>query len=236
VKLVAIILLARSWAAAQSLPPPAVSASGGMPFARGEILNYLVNWPSGLSLGEAQFKAGGGEPGWEFEFSMEASLPGLEIRDRYKSQVDAQFCSTRLEKESVHGPRKARETVTYEQEKHVAVRQTAGGGKSELSISDCVKDGLSFVYHLRRELGRGRVPETQTVNFGAPYQVTSTYANTLPIEVSGERHTADRVLVSFRGPASTQTFEIFFARDPARTPLIIRVPFSLGTFSLELVR
>jgi hypothetical protein len=29
---------------------------------------------------------------------------------------------------------------------------------------------------------------------------------------------------------------MFFARDAARTPLIIRVPLSLGTFSLELAR
>jgi hypothetical protein len=29
---------------------------------------------------------------------------------------------------------------------------------------------------------------------------------------------------------------MFFARDAARTPLVIRVPLSAGTFSMELVR
>jgi hypothetical protein len=29
---------------------------------------------------------------------------------------------------------------------------------------------------------------------------------------------------------------MFFARDAARTPLVIRVPLSVGTFSMELVR
>ena len=29
---------------------------------------------------------------------------------------------------------------------------------------------------------------------------------------------------------------LLFARDPARTPVLIRVPLALGTFSLELIR
>ena len=216
--------------------PARVSGAGGMPFARGEVLNYSVNWPSGLSLGEAQLKAGGGEPGWEFEFSLEAGVPGLEVRDRYHASTDAQLCSVRLDKESVHGPRKARETVTCDREKRVAVRQTLGGGKSEVSIPDCVKDGLTFLYFLRRELAGGRMPPSQTVIFGAPYEVTARYADSPQIEVSGMRQPADRILVSFRGPASSHTFEIYFGRDPARTPLLVRAPFALGTFALELVR
>ncbi|MBI3666400.1 MAG: DUF3108 domain-containing protein, partial [Acidobacteria bacterium] len=185
---------------------------------------------------EAQFKAGGGEPGWEFEFSLEASLPGFEIRDRYRSLADGQLCSEQLDKESVHGSRKARETVTCDRQKHVATRQTLGGGKSEVSVPDCVKDGLSFIYFLRRELASGRMPPAQTVIFGAPYEVTASYADSPQIEVGGVRQAADRIVVSFRGPASSQTFEIYFGRDPARTPLEVRAPFPLGTFALELVR
>jgi hypothetical protein len=47
---------------------------------------------------------------------------------------------------------------------------------------------------------------------------------------------ADRLIVTVKGPASEMSFEIFFARDPARTPVIIRVPLSPGMFSLELAR
>jgi hypothetical protein len=38
------------------------------------------------------------------------------------------------------------------------------------------------------------------------------------------------------GPKSSFSLETFFARDAARTPLLIRVPLSAGTFSMELVR
>ena len=39
-----------------------------------------------------------------------------------------------------------------------------------------------------------------------------------------------------KGSASSSNFELFFARDAARTPLMVRIPSSLGTISLELSR
>ena len=41
---------------------------------------------------------------------------------------------------------------------------------------------------------------------------------------------------SVKGPASEITFEVFFLKDRARTPALVRVPLALGTFSMELVR
>jgi hypothetical protein len=46
---------------------------------------------------------------------------------------------------------------------------------------------------------------------------------------------ADQVNCVIRGPKSEVHLEILFARDAARTPLLVRYPFVLGTFSLELV-
>lgn len=230
------LALGPAWAQSVLGTRTASNGAASAPFARGEVLNYSVNWPSGLGLGEAQFKAGGAEPGWQFELQMEASLPAFEIRDSYRSSASAQFCSEKLEKEGAHGPRKTRETVTYDREKRVAIRQTSGGGKSEISTPECVKDGLTFLYFLRRELAGGRLPPAQTVNFGAGYQVSVSYVDSPQVEVSGQRQVSDHLQVSFKGPASEHTFELFFARDAARTPLIVRVPFSLGTFTLELAR
>jgi hypothetical protein len=56
------------------------------------------------------------------------------------------------------------------------------------------------------------------------------------VKVHGLNAEADRLLVTVKGPASQATFEMFFARDAARTPLVVRVPLSLGTLSLELAR
>jgi len=46
----------------------------------------------------------------------------------------------------------------------------------------------------------------------------------------------DHLNVSVKGPASDFSFEIFYARDPQRTPLLIKIPLSIGTVTLELVR
>jgi hypothetical protein len=51
-----------------------------------------------------------------------------------------------------------------------------------------------------------------------------------------KRVPADQVNCTIKGPASETHLEILFARDAARTPLVVRSPFAMGTFSLELVR
>ena len=55
------------------------------------------------------------------------------------------------------------------------------------------------------------------------------------IPVGGKHVQSDEVLCSVKGPASQLTFEMYFARDPARSPLLVKVPFAIGTFSMELM-
>jgi hypothetical protein len=62
------------------------------------------------------------------------------------------------------------------------------------------------------------------------------YTGAQNIPVGDRTETADRVVVYLKGPAADTHFEIFFARDAARTPLSVRVPFSVGTLSMDLVR
>ena len=62
------------------------------------------------------------------------------------------------------------------------------------------------------------------------------FAGTQSITVSEKRMEADRLNVSLKGPSTDVTFEAYFAKDPVRTPVMIRVPMQLATFSMELVR
>ena len=55
-----------------------------------------------------------------------------------------------------------------------------------------------------------------------------------PLLQDGRCH--DRMLVDLAGPNSQRSFEIFVGKDKARTPLLMRIPFDLGTFSLKLLR
>lgn len=230
-----LLLIAACLAVAQtSAPPPKAPPE---PFAD-ESLRYSVNWPSGLSLGEAQFLARRTGDRWRFALSLDAAVPGFIVSDSYQSTAVKDFCSVEFVKTSTHGQKKASERTTFDAQKGIATRQTLinDGGKSEVSAPGCARDALSFFYYLRRELGQGRLPPPQTVFFGAPYQLKLEYGGTQTIRVNDRPVEAERLRASLKGPASETSFELFFARDAVRTPLMIRVPFAAGVFSLELMR
>lgn len=227
------------WAALLLALAPA--AAQQVPFRDGEVLRYNVNWPSGLSLGEVQFTAKSA-PGlaWNFEMVLEAALPAFPIEDRYRAQATSSFCSERFEKRFRHGKRKADEDVVFDQIARTVTRLTLptgpAGGKSEQPAPECARDALTFLYHVRRELAAGRIPSPQTIFYGAPYQIRFESGGVKPVEIAGARQDADRLLAHLKGPASQISFELYFARDAARTLLLARVPFAVGSFALELAR
>ena len=205
------------------------------PFSE-ETLNYTVNWPSGLSLGEAHLHARKAPEGWQLDLSLDAAVPGYKVSDRYHAIATKQLCSLEFQRDTTHGRRRSQEKTTFDYKKSVAKRATVGGGKSEFPVPACARDALSFLFFARSELGQGRVPPDQSVLEGAAYQVHMEYSGTQPVRVGDKSVEADRVQISLKGPNSDVSVEAFFARDKARTPLLIRCPFSLGMFSLELVR
>lgn len=216
--------------AAGSAGPPS-----GFPYTN-EDLTYTVNWPSGLSLGEGRISARRAGQGWEFDLTLHASVPGYSVSDHYRSASGAALCSAEFHKEYAHGSRKARETVTFDSRRGTARRVTAGGGSSEMPAPACARDALAFLFFARRELGQGRVPPADTIFFGGPYSIRLEYTGAQTIPVHEKRVETDRLLATVKGKGGSSAFELFFARDPARTPLLIRMPFALGTFSMELVR
>lgn len=208
----------------------------------GETLHYSVNWPSGLSLGEGEISstaptsASGQDTPWSFQASLDASLPGFALRDHYSSTATPGFCSLSLTKEFQHGSRKGQEKETFHADTNTVTRETRpGGGKSEISVSACARDALTFLAFLRHELAQGRLAPAQAVVFGAVYQVRAEFTGTQEIKVSDRKVEADRMQVTFKGPASDYTFELFFSKDAARTPVFARLPLPLGAFTVELI-
>ena len=205
-------------------------------FSDGESLAYAVTWPSGLSLGETIFRAKATAEGWEFEMTVEAGLPTIEIQDEYRAKADVSLCSRQSSKDAKHGERRIQERVDFDQQANQAVRKTVNGGESTFPIPPCARDSLTYFYFLREQLAAGRIPPPDDIYFGARYQISVTYLESRDIEVAGESRPADRILVDVSGPNSQLGFEIFFGKDAARTPLLIRIPFEIGTFSLRLAQ
>jgi hypothetical protein len=211
----------------------------GFPF-QDESLHYTINWPSGLSLGDVTFTAHHTAAGWDLSVSVDAGVPAFNITDRYHSSATLpDLCSTELERDISHAGKKVKERTTFDQKERRAARQTlvpAGGGKSEMDLPECARDALAFSYFARRELGQGRVPPPQKIYFGSEYSVRMDYTGAVTIPIAEKPTVTDHLVVSVKGPKSDFSFEVFYARDAARTPLVLKIPVALGTLSVELVR
>ena len=227
--------------AAQSGHAPAAGKYTGFPFSTDETLRYSLNWPSGLSLGDATLSAHRTEKGWAFSASFSARIPGFAVDDKiHANAAGDDLCSVDFERDLSHGGKHTKDKTEFDQSQRVAHRTTVlpeGGGKSDLDTPSCARDALTFVYLARREMGQGRVAPAQQVYFGGAYSVRLQYTGeqTLAARAAGAKPAVtDRVVVYVKGPQSDFNFEIFFARDPQRTPLSIRIPLALGPVTLEL--
>ena len=220
------------------LSAPAVwcADAGGAP-VQNESLAYNINWPSGLSLGEARVISHFVNDHWYFEMVLDAGVPGFAVSDRFSSIAGNDLCSLEFGRETLHGKRRTQEKTTFDYKKKVAHRVTLnGGGKNDSKLTGCARDALSFVILARRELGLGRVPSAQTVYYGSQYTVKMDFAGPRNITYNDKKAKADKATVTVKGPASDFSFEIYFALDAARTPLVVKVPLSVGMISAELVR
>jgi hypothetical protein len=221
---------------AKKTPTPAKPAQ----FPQRESLRYALNWENGLSLGDGQLtttpaKAGDAE-GWEFTFQVQAAVPKFPVAEFARSIANANFCTVESEKNAVRGKRKTDEKTIFDQKLLKAVRQTTNGGKSELSTSPCAKDGLTFLNFLRHELIQGRLPQAQTVYYGAPYEIGVQYIGTQKLKLGDGEAEAERIGISIKGPAARQSVEVFFLKDAVRTPARVRVVLPAGTISMDLAR
>ncbi|MGA3234864.1 MAG: DUF3108 domain-containing protein [Bryobacteraceae bacterium] len=216
----------------------AAHAQTGFPFTS-ETLKYTVNWPSGLSLGEATFSAQHlSSAGWEFDMTLNAAIPGFALVDHVKASATDDLCSKQFERDLSNGGRKTEEKIDFDQKQGSAHRTTTvpkNGGDSTFSIGGCARDALTYIYYGRRELGQGRVPQAQDVYFGGPYSARMDYTGAQNVTVGGKSTVTDHLVVSVKGPRADFNFEVFYARDAARTPVAIRIPLPVGALSIELV-
>ena len=208
-------------------------------FSATETLRYNVNWPSGLSLGEATLitdNLDASATSRKFELRLDASIPGFVVADEVTSLAKADYCSIRLETKIQHGAKKRTERTEFKPEEGIAERKTANGGTSKMPMGACGRDALALVYFIRSELKLGRIPGAQTIFFGAAYQLSFKYGGASNVQLASGTEPADKILIDIQGPASKNSIEVFFGRDTMRTPLIFRVPLPLGAFTMELQR
>ncbi len=200
--------------------------------APAESLRYNLKWPSGLSLGEAALESSG----LTFSLALDASLPAFPIRDRYTSSTTAQLCTIRFERETLHGSKKANERIVVSPDGAIK-RETVGGGSTPVTAGPCAHDPISLLFATRLSLQAGKLPAAQTVLYGGGYPVRFEMGGYETVTANDHSVQADKVTCVLTIPkVGDYRIEMFFLRDPVRTPVLLRAPFAIGTFSMELVR
>ncbi len=218
--------------AAQAAPESSQPRLTGFPFTD-EDLNYAIVWPTGASLGEAHLHARHTGDNWIFSFTLDAGIPGFAVKDSYRSDVVPDFCSTSFERASTHGSHVVSEKETIDRERGVATRS---GTDNAIPVQPCVKDALAYLFYSRREMGQGRVPAAEDVLLGALHPIRVDYDGAPVIKMNGKDVQTDEVTCTWNTGSSAYSFDVYYARDAARTPLRIDAPFAMGKFSMELVR
>jgi hypothetical protein len=204
---------------------------------KSETLQFNVNWPSGLSLGEGKLVSTFDGQQWSFSMNVDAAIPAYAVAEAAKSRASADLCSTELVKEATRGKRVVKETTTFDASKLTATRETGqGGGKSEMRIGGCAKDALAFIQFMRRELAAGRLPAAQPVYYGAAYATRVQYSGTVKVVQDGQYVDADKLQAVVKGPASEFTIDLLFLRDADRTPFQVQIPVAVGKFTVEFTR
>ena len=197
-----------------------------------ESLRYNIKWPSGLSLGEASLTTELTSRGTFTTLDLDASLPAFTIRDHYTSSTSAQLCTIQFQRETQHGPKRSNESLTVSAEGKVT-RETLNGGTTVLPAAACPHDALALLSALRRD--QNQLP--QTVLFGAGYPVRFENAGPQTITLNEKATPTEKLICIVTLPKTGDyRLELFLLKDSARTPALIRAPFVLGTFTMELIR
>lgn len=201
-----------------------------------ERLEYTITWPSGLSVGKAEFRARDLDPGWRFEMTLRASLPQIEIDDAFVSRTDADMCSETFEKHLRHGAKRGHESLRFgpRELERTNLEAPTNEPPGIVPVGNCARDALAYLYFVRQDLAAGRIPAPGNIYFGAGYRIRLEFVRTRWLVVAGERRLVDEIRVVVRGPASEHAFSAYFARDPTRTLLLVRADFEEGPFSMRL--
>ena len=197
-----------------------------------ESLRYNIKWPSGLSLGEASLTTELTSRGTFTTLDLDASLPAFTIRDHYTSSTSARICTIQFLRETQHGPKRSNESITVNGEGKIT-RETLNGGTTDLPTAPCPHDALALLSALRRD--QNQLP--QTVLFGAGYPVRFESAGSQTITLNEKPTLTEKMICIVTLPKTGDyRLELFFLKDPTRTPALVLAPFALGTFTMELIR
>jgi hypothetical protein len=214
-----------------------------MPFRTGEILNYRVEWAifptaAALQLSVVERRNLLGWRTWHFRASAHSVVPArtlFEVDDQFDSYTD----STTLESHQYEMYLNEMGSKQNEVFHLVAIGQSNRGNVAPVIVEPGTRDPLGAFYALRA------VDWRRTPDFQAPvYDGNDLYrvharqeALSDPVAVDAGNFQATKVslrLFEHGKEVPHTSFLIWFAHDPARTPVLILAEMPLGNVRAEL--
>ena len=195
---------------------------------------YKLLWPSGLSLGEAVIAASSTGKEIHLTVTVEAELPQHNVRYSFSSTAtEEKLCSLHFQQEINEGRRKWEESIEFDQQNRQA-RRTRSGQTTTLSVPECARDPLTFLYYFRSQLAATKPFDSGTFHLGANFDVRFEFTGRGTETLGGRQHGVEKFRVTYTGPSAKKTLELWVLTDAARQPALVRVPFPLAVFTAEL--
>jgi hypothetical protein len=225
----AILLTARGPA------PSAPQASQvAFPFAGGETLRFKLLWPSGVGLGEAALIVSAGQSQLHLDMTIDADLPIEKISGKFSSVATPDgLCSIQYHRKMTEGKKVSEESIEFDQKAHQAKR-TVNGQTATLSVSECAKDPLAFLYYFRSELAKRRTAQTASLVLAPDKHLEISGGSAETITAGGRQRKAEKFSAVIRYPYFTKSFDVWFSTDGHWEPLMVRLPSPLAVFSAEI--
>jgi len=212
------------------------------PLFVGETLRYAMSWKifAGgiMTISVSDPIALEGRPAFKIELSAISNdfiSNFFIVRDSITSWVDrSTLQSLRYEKHSVEGKRVDDERIDFDLDAKIATRESR-----RIRFEPPVFDSLSAVYYLRtRTLSPGQSVEMEVVSGKHAYRLVADVLGHESVKTPAGTFLATKVHPKMKEEGllkKSGDLWIWFADDPAQTPVVIRSKLNFGTLTARLV-
>lgn len=207
--------------------------AGSFPWPEGEKLELEIFWPSGVTMGEATLQASNVKDMHFLSASMEVVLPQGRMLYKFTSTTDANLCSREFH-QSVERGRKFWEEVTRFDSEAGTASVSRDGKTREIAAGKCARDPLAYLYYYRAQSAAGKHPSQDSLFLTGPLALTITAKGKEQVKINRIARQADRYQIAYPSETGPGTLELWLDGSARQTPVAIRLPLPLATFSAEL--
>ena len=184
-------------------------------------------------MGEATLQASSVKDTQFFSASMEVVLPQGRMLYKFTSTTDGNLCSREFH-QSVERGKKYWEEVTRFNAETGKASVSRDGRTQELPAGKCARDPLAYLYYYRSQAAAGKKPTGDTLFLTGALQLGIEAKSKEQIKINRIERQAERYRITYPAGEESGLIELWLDGTSRQTPVAIRLPLPLATFSAEL--